>query len=218
MCANADPLQLGASAATDLGITPLSALVLTWRRPAGDVANLDTWRKYARAAMIAALPAIALELQRRHIAQVQARAPLEGLQGPQRREPPTTTMINCLQINLNGCWAAQQLLTQKISERGIGLLILSEHYSPPSYFPSWAVSTDGRCSIALTVAAGQIAEETGSGPGFAWLKFGGAIMFSCYSPNGPTAAEKIESFNRFLDGLEGAIRNMYNIYNIYIIM
>lgn len=35
------------------------------------------------------------------------------------------------------------------------------------------------------------------------------VIFSCYwTPNGPTAAERIESFNGFLDGLEGAIKNM----------
>ncbi|KAL4121742.1 hypothetical protein QTP88_014193 [Uroleucon formosanum] len=89
----------------------------------------------------------------------------------------------------------------------IGLLILSEHNRSPCNHPSWASSSDGRCSIALTTIAGIVAEESGSGPGFAWLRFGNVRAFSCYwTPNGDSAADRLEAFNGFLDGLDQVIR------------
>ncbi|KAL5233555.1 hypothetical protein ACI65C_000965 [Semiaphis heraclei] len=89
----------------------------------------------------------------------------------------------------------------------IGLLVLSEHNRSPCNHPSWASSSDGRCSIALTTIAGTVAEESGSGPGFAWLRFGNVRVFSCYwTPNGDSAADRLEAFMGFLDGLDQAIR------------
>lgn len=103
-------------------------------------------------------------------------------------------------------WAAQQLLAQTVAERQIGVVILSEYFRPPNNYPSWAFSTDGKSSIALTCNAGRVAEETGSGLGFAWLRFGGLRVFSCYwTPNGPTAADRLVAFHGFLDGQERAI-------------
>lgn len=50
-------------------------------------------------------------------------------------------------------------------------------------------------------------EESGSGPGFAWLRFGNVRVFSCYwTPNDDSAADRLEAFMGFLDGLDQAIR------------
>jgi len=56
------------------------------------------------------------------------------------------------------------MLAKTVSDRNIGLLVLSEHYQAPSNFPSWSASTDGKCSVALTAGAGLVAEESGSDP------------------------------------------------------
>jgi len=65
----------------------------------------------------------------------------------------------------------------------------------------------GRYSIALTTIAGTVAEEPGSDSGFAWLRFGNVRVFSCYwTPNDDSAADRLEAFNGFLDGLDQAIR------------
>lgn len=58
-----------------------------------------------------------------------------------------------------------------------------------------------------TPHAGSIAEETGSGSGFAWLHFGGTRIFSCYwTPNGSTVAVRLAAFEVFLHGLESAVK------------
>ncbi|KAL4119777.1 hypothetical protein QTP88_012549 [Uroleucon formosanum] len=89
----------------------------------------------------------------------------------------------------------------------ISLLILSEYNRSPCNYPSWASISYGRCSIALTTIAGIGAEESGSGPGFAWLRLGNVRAFSCYwTPNGDSAADRLEAFKGFLDGLDQAIR------------
>ncbi|KAL4136261.1 hypothetical protein QTP88_007812 [Uroleucon formosanum] len=125
----------------------------------------------------------------------------------QRRWNTLETMIHCLQINLHTDWAAQQLLSRTVLNMDIGLLILSEHNRSPCNYPSWASSSDGRCSIALTTIAGIGAEESGSGPGFAWPRLGNVRAFSCYwTPNGDSAADRLEAFKGFLDGLDQAIR------------
>ncbi|KAL4121986.1 hypothetical protein QTP88_014401 [Uroleucon formosanum] len=129
------------------------------------------------------------------------------LAGSQRRWNTLEAMIHCLQINLHTDWAAQQLLSRTVLNMDIGLLILSEHNRSPCNYSSWASSSNGRCSIALTTIAGIGAEESGSGPGFAWLRLGNVRAFSCYwTPNGDSAADRLEAFKGFLDGLDQAIR------------
>lgn len=102
-----------------------------------------------------------------------------------------------------------QLLFRTALNIDIGLLILSEHNRSPCNYPSWASSSDGKCSIALTTIAGIGAKESGSGPGFAWLRLGNVRAFSCYwTPNGDSAADRLEAFKGFLDGLDQAIRQV----------
>lgn len=58
-------------------------------------------------------------------------------------------MINFLQINLNHCWVAQQLVFQTALELGSDVIIASDQYSTPADSDSWSVSEDGRAAVVV---------------------------------------------------------------------
>jgi len=53
-------------------------------------------------------------------------------------------MINFLQINLNGNWAAEQLMAQTADEIGADVLIVSEPATHHGDEDRWCFSTDRR--------------------------------------------------------------------------
>jgi len=58
-------------------------------------------------------------------------------------------MVNFLQVNPNGNWAAEQLLAQTAVDTGAGVLIISEpatHCDDPN---QWAFSTDRKAAVSL---------------------------------------------------------------------
>lgn len=55
-------------------------------------------------------------------------------------------MIKFLQINLNHCRAAQDLMLQTIRSRNIGICIIAEPHAIPNN-PCWAASQDGKAAI-----------------------------------------------------------------------
>ena len=111
-------------------------------------------------------------------------------------------MIRCMQINLNHCWAAQQLLKQTVLEQSISVVLVSEQLRNPTEDANWVSSDDNRCAV---VAAGHSAlpiEDRGSGTGFAWIKLGRLVIYSCYYTPNCNVAE----FEEYLGRLEDSIR------------
>lgn len=109
--------------------------------------------------------------------------------------------IQFLQLNLNGNWAAQQLLGQVAAQRGADLLLLSEPFVRGGS-DRWCYSLDRKASLGISPGSGLIHDENGSGQGFAWMRFGDLSVFSCYWRPGST----LQEYAYFLGDLEDAIR------------
>jgi len=58
-----------------------------------------------------------------------------------------TLMISFLQINLNRCWAAEQLMMQTANEIGADLLIVSEPATQYGNNERWCFSKDHKAAI-----------------------------------------------------------------------
>ncbi|KAE9525643.1 hypothetical protein AGLY_014170, partial [Aphis glycines] len=109
--------------------------------------------------------------------------------------------IQFLQLNLNGNWAAQQLLGQVAAQRGADLLLLSEPFVRGGS-DRWCYSLDRKASLGISPGSGFIHDEKGSGQEFAWMMFGDLSVFSCYWRPGLT----LQEYAYFLGDLEDAIR------------
>lgn len=107
-------------------------------------------------------------------------------------------MHRILQINLNHCRGAQDLLFQTVSERKADLVIVSEPYKVPNR-TDWVSSLTGTAAI-YAVTTGSIAEIERS-QGFVAVRWNGIIVYSCYvSPNVP-----FNMFSSFLNRLTVSI-------------
>ncbi|XP_060881671.1 uncharacterized protein LOC132953154 [Metopolophium dirhodum] len=111
-------------------------------------------------------------------------------------------MIKVIQINLNHCWTAQQLLMQTISERGIDVTIISDYYKEIGDDQQWASSADSKCAIYIPTRSAASISDRGSGNGFAWTKVVRILYYSCYITPNCT----LQEFDQFLVGLEASIR------------
>jgi len=110
-------------------------------------------------------------------------------------------MIRCLQINLNKCAVAQNIMEQTVSTRGVQVLFVSEQNRNLDA-SRWIKSKDGLSAVALTVAAEFPVEESGAENGIAWLRCSGITMFSCYW----TPHCLLSAFQSFLNRLDRAVR------------
>ncbi|CAB0043537.1 unnamed protein product [Trichogramma brassicae] len=90
--------------------------------------------------------------------------------------------MRILQLNLNHCEAAQDLLCDIISKLRIDVAILCEQYknlAPPN---TWLADADGQA--AIWVHGGIPVQERPARvhPYFAWARIGGIFFFSVYAP------------------------------------
>lgn len=106
-------------------------------------------------------------------------------------------MTRFLQINLNRCKVAQQLLLQTAVNSDV--IIISEQNTS---IPSWYNDNRGDCAIGLL--NGEAPDEVGvPGQGYVWIRLRGIRIYSCYiSPN-----IHITDFESFLSDLERSIRS-----------
>ncbi|CAB0039557.1 unnamed protein product [Trichogramma brassicae] len=105
---------------------------------------------------------------------------LELPSGPEYHPGPP--MMRILQLNLNHCEAAQDLLCDTISKLRIDVAILCEQYknlAPPN---TWLADADGQA--AIWVHGGIPVQERPARvhPYFAWARIGGIFFFSVYAP------------------------------------
>ncbi|CAB0039078.1 unnamed protein product, partial [Trichogramma brassicae] len=105
---------------------------------------------------------------------------LELPSGPE--DHPGPPMMRILQLNLNHCEAAQDLLCDTISELRSDVAILCEQYknlAPPN---TWLADADGQA--AIWVHGGIPVQERPARvhPYFAWARIGGIFFFSVYAP------------------------------------
>ncbi|CAB0040907.1 unnamed protein product [Trichogramma brassicae] len=106
---------------------------------------------------------------------------LELPSGPE--DHPGPSMMRILQLNLNHCEAAQDLLCDTISRLRIDVAILCEQYknlAPPN---TWLADADGQA--AIWVHGGIPVQERPARvhPYFAWARIGEIFFFSVYAPS-----------------------------------
>lgn len=110
-----------------------------------------------------------------------------------------------MQINLNHCEAAQDLLRQSVTERMADVVIISEQYA--NFGNRNVCIADASNRAAVWVCGRYCFQETSSGTesGFVRAKINGIHVYSCYaSPNAP-----IDEFRTFLDKLTNDARDRH---------
>ncbi|XP_026811330.1 uncharacterized protein LOC113552686 [Rhopalosiphum maidis] len=108
-------------------------------------------------------------------------------------------MTRILQVNLNCCKVAQQLLLQTATEKKADVIIICEQNKTLTH---WYSDTDGKAAIATHQAI--IPEEIGKpGRGYVWVRIRGIRIYSCYvSPN-----ITMDDYKDFIERLETSIRS-----------
>ncbi|KAL4091732.1 hypothetical protein QTP88_026379 [Uroleucon formosanum] len=107
-----------------------------------------------------------------------------------------------MQINLNHCRAAQQLLKQTVLDQAISVVLVSEQLRNPMEDANWVSSDDNRCAVVAVGHSAPPIEDRGSGTGFAWIKLESLVIYSCYYTPNCSVAE----FEEYLSRLEDSIR------------
>lgn len=110
-----------------------------------------------------------------------------------------------LQVNLNGCWKAYDMMEHQILEMGIGICVVSEPWRIPNS-PFWFGSGDKKAAIRWISekleGGGCILKRKGKH--FVMAKWREAYIVACYiSPN----AER-DIYLEFLDELEDVVREI----------
>jgi len=109
-------------------------------------------------------------------------------------------MVNFLQINLNGNWAAEQLLAQTAVDVDADVLCVSEPFVRHGDTDKWVYSLDRKAAVGTSNRCRHTFTDKGSGVGYAWMRVGGIVTYSCYwRPGSP-----LNEFSAFLDDLENA--------------
>lgn len=105
--------------------------------------------------------------------------------------------MKVLQLNLNHCQAAQDLLAQNVRALNIDIALLSEQYKDMSNTHAWMSDRNSR--TALWLCGKNFIEERPQSPkiGYTWAKVRGIYFFSVYAP--PSAS--LTEFEQMLHNL-----------------
>lgn len=111
--------------------------------------------------------------------------------------------MKVLQGNLNGCRAAQDLLTQLVCEAGVQLAVVCEQYQN-RVRTNWFSDLSGTAAIWVVDNHKVRIDAHGSGNGYVWLRSRNVTFFSVYlSPN-----DTISEFQSKLNELEDSARDV----------
>lgn len=111
--------------------------------------------------------------------------------------------MEVVQLNLNHCELAQDLLRQSTAEIRVDVALISEPYNVPTNNGSWV--TDKAKMVAVHVCGGYPIQEIISNgcEGFVIVKVNGVYLCSCYAP----PRWSIEEFGTMLDSLSCMLLN-----------
>lgn len=110
-------------------------------------------------------------------------------------------MLNIVQINLNHCEAAQDMLSQIICETNTDIAIICEQYKNRAS-TVWAQDAGGKSAIWACGTKAIEERMPQPEPGFVWAKINGIYVYSCYAP--PSAT--LQQFEDMLDRLVATAR------------
>lgn len=114
-------------------------------------------------------------------------------------------MASILQVNINHCKAAQDLLTQVMIEKNIQLALISEPCWIPTT-PTWFNYISKRAALIKGRGCPAISNVV-RGNGFVLAEVGDAIVCSCYSsPN-----NSVREFESFLEDMAIVLRGKSNV-------
>lgn len=117
-------------------------------------------------------------------------------------ESRTSPSLRVLQINLNHCRAAQDLVMQIVRERNIDLLAISEQYEDRAEGSGWFADKTGRAAVVICSELTRVENVGDTGLGFRMVTVRGIRFYSCYiSPNVDQ-----QTFEAFLRDLEISVR------------
>lgn len=99
-------------------------------------------------------------------------------------DPESATMPKIIQVNINHCAQAQDLLCQEMAENNIGVAIVAEPYRIPDA-TNWLADAEGHAAIIWNPSAiSTPCILVNRGEGFVVAKVGNLTIVSCYvSPN-----------------------------------
>ncbi|KAH8315892.1 hypothetical protein KR074_009511, partial [Drosophila pseudoananassae] len=118
--------------------------------------------------------------------------------------------ILVLQLNLNHCRAAQDVLSQTARETKADITLLSEPHRTGSD-NRWAVDLSGKVAIWSCGATGATMHSVHSAEGFVRARIGGAWLYSCYMAPSLTTNE----FQRMMDCLGNDIRGRSDVLHTF---
>jgi len=111
-------------------------------------------------------------------------------------------MMKFLQINLNHCKLAQDLLRQCATEEKVDIAIVSDPHVVPSDDCSWLASCGTRRAAIWLASDAVTVSEVHRDPEFVSTKLNGVYVISCYASPNRTATE----FSDFLQRVENHVR------------
>ncbi|CAB0037387.1 unnamed protein product, partial [Trichogramma brassicae] len=97
-------------------------------------------------------------------------------------EHSSLPMMRIIQLNLNHCKAAQDLLSQAIRQQRINVAIVCDQYK--NLDPPYTWLADASSQAAIWVQGGRLVQEhpARARPFFTWARISGIYFFSVYSP------------------------------------
>ncbi|XP_076301826.1 uncharacterized protein LOC143219917 [Lasioglossum baleicum] len=120
---------------------------------------------------------------------------------PNKTSSPEKKLVKMMQINLNHCKNAQELLTQSTAQHEIDIVFVSEPWAPPTY---WINDGHRDASIWIPQPSNKFnnIKSLFKSKGIAAVQLDDYIYISCYfSPNTSLEVytERISELERFLD-------------------
>jgi len=104
--------------------------------------------------------------------------------------------MQLIQLNLNHCRAAQDLLKQTVRELGSEVAILSEPYRVEST-NDWVTDRTGKAALWLCGVGAPLMRDMRAAEGFVRVNVGGTWIYICYL----APRLSVTSFSRILDEL-----------------
>ncbi|KAL4083833.1 hypothetical protein QTP88_029149 [Uroleucon formosanum] len=90
--------------------------------------------------------------------------------------------VKVLQVNLNHCWMAQQLLLQTVVELNIDVVIVSDYNRPLGQAPRWVASADSKCAVYVPGRSSITVTDQGFRNGFTWVKVVASYSIAATTP------------------------------------